>query len=76
MKTTFAERVVLANAIFRGEFYRCPVTGKILDSGDPGDDKVICHCKKALADGGTHSKRGLVKATAEEYVKQWEGVRR
>lgn len=59
-----------------GEFFRCPTSGRILaGTGDVGDDKVLCGCWKAREGKvgvGTHLKTQLPKATAREYVMDYE----
>lgn len=69
-RLSFEAQAVLADAIFHGEFYRCPVTNRILDSADRADDKVLCNCLSARRVGGTHYKAGLERVSAGEYVKQ------
>jgi hypothetical protein len=68
----FKEKVTRAEGLWHGEFYLCPVSNRIIESADAGDDKVICFCRSARAVGGTHYKSGLKKATAEDYVRQRE----
>lgn len=67
-----------------GEFWRCPHSGRILSSQKgSGDNKVLCGCGKTVGSihpngmpfddaSGTHFKRYLPKATADDYIRQEE----
>lgn len=67
-------------------FYRCPNSGRVIGPSSPNDDKVLCGCGKpqpasrgyrsgvrAFAEPpGTHVKRFLPRATADDYIAQCE----
>lgn len=66
-----------------GEFWRCPHSGKILTAMKGSDNKVLCGCGKTAGAvdligmpfddaPGTHFKRFLRSATADDYIRQEE----